>query len=98
MNSSLFCSENSLFILKSWVKARAFCVHLEFDFEYCKSNIYADQVIKLFVFENIWRLSETVHFTIRFEIKNDSFLEVSFNNWLVISWTTFNFFHTFKTR
>ena len=54
MNSSLFCSENSLFILKSRVKARAFCLHLEFDFEYCKSNIYADQVIKVFVFEKIY--------------------------------------------
>ena len=90
MNSSRFCSENSLFILKSWVKATAFCVHLEFDFEYCKSNIYADQVIKLFVFENIWRLSKRVHFTIRFEIKNDSIL--------LINWTTFNFFHPFKTK
>ena len=54
MNSSHFCSEKSLFILKSWVKA-VFCLHLDFEFEYCKSNIFADQVIKLFVFENIWR-------------------------------------------
>ena len=61
MNSSPFCFESRL-------KVGLF-LQLDYDFEYCKSNVYANQVIKRSISQ------------LNLKLKNYSFLEVRLTDW-----------------